>query len=81
MNVRSGSEFPSKHIDHQLQEFGKKVKEFRRARGLTQLDLAESSELDRKTISRIENHQYSPSLITIFSIASALEIEPKDLMP
>ena len=68
-------------VDARLEIFGEKIRTFRRARGLTQLELAENSALDRKTISRIENHQYSPSLSTIFSIAEALEVEPKDLMP
>lgn len=68
-------------VDARLEIFGEKIRTFRRARGLTQQELAENSALDRKTISRIENHQYSPSLSTIFSIAEALEVEPKDLMP
>lgn len=64
-----------------LQEFGSKIRGFRISRGLTQLELAEQSQLDRKTISRIENHQYSPSLSSVFSIAHALSVDPKDLMP
>lgn len=68
-------------VDAKLALFGQKIREFRTSRGLTQLELAENSALDRKTISRIENHQYSPSLSSIFAIASALEVDPKDLMP
>jgi transcriptional regulator with XRE-family HTH domain len=68
-------------VDQQLALFGQKIREFRTTRGLTQLELAENSALDRKTISRIENHQYSPSLSSIFAIASALNVDPKELMP
>lgn len=60
--------------------FSRKVKEFRKLRGLTQKDLAEAAQVDRKTISRIENSAYSPSLTSIFSIADALEVDPKDLL-
>ena len=60
--------------------FSRKVKEFRKLRGLTQQDLAEAAQVDRKTISRIENSAYSPSLSSIFAIADALEIEAKDLL-
>ena len=60
--------------------FSQKVKEFRKLRGLTQQDLADAAQVDRKTISRIENSMYSPSLTSLFSIAEALEIHPKDLL-
>lgn len=68
-------------VDEKLALFGQKIREFRTSRGITQLELAENSALDRKTISRIENHQYSPSLTSIFAIAQALDVDPKDLMP
>jgi transcriptional regulator with XRE-family HTH domain len=60
--------------------FSKKVKQFRKLRGLTQADLAEAAEVDRKTISRIENSAYSPSLTSLFAIAEALEVDPKELL-
>lgn len=60
--------------------FSKRVKEFRKLRGLTQANLAEAAEVDRKTISRIENSAYSPSLTSLFAIAKALEVDPKELL-
>lgn len=60
--------------------FSRKVKEFRKLRGLTQAGLADKAEVDRKTISRIENSAYSPSLTSLFAIAEALEVDPKDLL-
>jgi transcriptional regulator with XRE-family HTH domain len=81
MKESTSSQDPSLSVEEQLELFGQKIRQFRTARGLTQLELAENSALDRKTISRIENHQFSPSLSTIFSIASALEVDPKDLLP
>lgn len=63
-----------------IQHFSQKVKEFRKLRGLTQANLAEAAAVDRKTISRIENSAYSPSLTSLFAIAEALEVDPKDLL-
>jgi transcriptional regulator with XRE-family HTH domain len=56
------------------------VREFRKTRGLSQAILAENAGLDRKTISRIENSRYSPSLTSLFAIAKALDVEPKELL-
>ena len=63
-----------------IQHFSQKVKEFRKLRGLTQANLAEAAAVDRKTISRIENSAYSPSLTSLFAIAEALDVDPKDLL-
>ena len=63
-----------------IEHFSQKVKEFRKLRGLTQANLAEAAAVDRKTISRIENSAYSPSLTSLFAIAEALEVDPKDLL-
>ena len=63
-----------------LTKFGAKVREFRKARGLTQHQLAESAGIDRKTINRIENTRYSPTLTTVFAIADALEVPANKLL-
>lgn len=78
-NFSNSAESPGNRQDSML-SFSRKVKEFRKLRGLTQKDLAEAAQVDRKTISRIENSAYSPSLTSIFSIADALEVDPKDLL-
>lgn len=63
-----------------LKEFGDRIRAQRLERGLTQLELAESAGVDRKTISRIENSRFSPSLINIYAIADALNVEVRDLI-
>lgn len=60
--------------------FGARVREFRKARGLTQHQLAESAGIDRKTINRIENSRYSPSLTNVFAIADALNVPSSTLL-
>ena len=71
---------PGRHQEASLRAFGESVRHARVQRGLTQVELAESAGVDRKTISRIENSRFSPSLINVFSIAAALELDPKDLL-
>ena len=64
----------------ELSKFGAKVREFRKARGLTQHQLAETAGIDRKTINRIENTRYSPTLTNVFAIADALEVPANKLL-
>ncbi len=63
-----------------LTKFGARVREFRKARGLTQHQLAESAGIDRKTINRIENTRYSPTLTNVFAIADALDVPANKLL-
>jgi len=63
-----------------LTKFGARVREFRKARGLTQHQLAESAGIDRKTINRIENTRYSPTLTNVFAIADALNVPANKLL-
>jgi len=60
--------------------FGKAVRNYRHLRNLTQEELAEKTELDRKTISRLENGLYSPSLDNIWAIAFAFNVNPEELL-
>lgn len=76
-NLHSGSGEPA---ETQLDSFAMKVRDFRKSRGLSQASLANNAGLDRKTISRIENSRYSPSLTSLFAIADALDVDPKDLL-
>jgi putative transcriptional regulator len=60
--------------------FGKAVRNYRLLRNLTQEELAEEAELDRKTISRLENGLYSASLDNLWAIAYALNVSPEVLL-
>ena len=63
-------------IDEQFKVLGLNIAYYRKLKGLTQLQLAEKTELSRTHISNIEapNIHTSISLETLFCIASALEI-------
>lgn len=53
---------------------GRKIKSFRKKRGLTKAELAEKIDLSEKHISKIEASIHVPSLSAFFKIAEALEI-------
>ncbi len=67
--------------DQALRDFGMRVRHARQERGYTQNELAETAGVDRKTISRIENSRFSPSLANVFAIAHALNVSVRELMP
>jgi transcriptional regulator with XRE-family HTH domain len=53
-----------------------RLREQRGDSGLTQEALAKKAGLDRKTVNRIENALFSPSVDTIFRLCRVLEITP-----
>ncbi|MFZ2025773.1 MAG: helix-turn-helix transcriptional regulator [Microgenomates group bacterium] len=63
-------------IDRKL---GKKVQKLRKKAGMTQEKLAESVSLSMKYIQFIESAKRKPSLKTVYKIASALKVKPKEL--
>jgi len=71
----------SRHdLDRALKDFGVRVRAARLKNGLTQNELADSAGVDRKTVSRIENSRFSPSLANVLAIATALKMEARDLL-
>ena len=57
-----------------LAKIGKRIAELRRARGLTQEDLAGLTEMDRSYLSEIERGSREGTLSTIKAIAKALAV-------
>lgn len=58
---------------------GLRIKELRKAKGLSQDALAEKVGIDPKHLSRIEVGGSYPSFETLSRIADGLRVEPKDL--
>lgn len=52
--------------------FGKKLRDLRKAKGFTQEVLAEKAEIDEKHLSRIENGKYFPTYSTLSKLLKAL---------
>ena len=59
--------------------FGRKIKEYRKKKNLTQAQLAELVNVDDKHISCIESGKNFPSPDLIERLATYLDVEPKDL--
>lgn len=65
-----------------LKIIGKRIKELRESQGLSQVDLVGkmSGEIDPTNISRIESGRTNPTVYTIFRIAEALDVPPKEIL-
>ena len=70
----------SEDITSYEQKLALAIKHFRKSRGLSQEALAHKAGLDRKTINRIEQGHYAPTMTNFFSISAALEVEPQELL-
>ena len=62
-----------------LLKFGSRLKEIRKAQGLTQEALAEKVDLSPQYLSRLEAGHQSPSLETVARLADVLDLELGDL--
>jgi transcriptional regulator with XRE-family HTH domain len=63
-----------------LEAFGRAVRQLRQERGMTQAELAARLSLGRTSITNLEKGQQSPPLSMLPEIASALGIDPLDLI-
>lgn len=65
-----------------LKTVGRKIKEIRESKGLTQVDLVGKieGEIDTTNISRIESGKTNPTIFTLYRIAIALEVSLKELL-
>ena len=61
-------------------EFGKRLRELRLERALSQEKLGELAGLDRTYVSSAEAGRRNVSLKTIYKLAEALGVEAKDLL-
>ena len=64
-----------------LTQFAKKVRQRRYELGLTQEALAERADFHVNYVGGIERAERNPSLTSIVTLARALEIPPKSLIP
>ena len=61
--------------------FGKRLKEIRTLKGISQEDLAFRSGLHRTYVSSVERGEPNISLVNIKKISDALGVSPHDLIP
>ncbi len=67
--------------DSELKKLGKKIKEARKQRGLTQSDVAEKADTSANYFAQIERGEVNPSYTLLQAIAKALKIKLTDLIP
>jgi len=58
-----------------LKRFGKRIREIRKDKGLSQEQLAELADLDRSYMGHIERGEKNLTLLKIYQIANALQID------
>ena len=56
-----------------------RLEELRKARGVTQEDLAALLDVSRQTISSLENGRYNPSILLAFKIARYFGLSIEDI--
>lgn len=69
-----------REVRPELVEFGNRLRELRGRRGLTQEQLAHQAGVDRAWISSAETGRRNASLLTLYRLAEALEIDPGELI-
>ena len=67
-----------KRYEQEIKAFGKRLRELREAKNLSQLDLEIQSGINRTEISRIENGQKNIEFATIVKLAIALDVNIAD---
>lgn len=63
-----------------LKGFGKRLKELRALKKMTQEDLAYTSGISLSQIARIETGKINPTICTVNMIAKTLKVQTKDLL-
>lgn len=61
-------------------QIGKKVKTARVSLELSQQQLADLAGIDRKTVNRLENSHFSPSVDTLYRVCTVFGIHPTQLL-
>lgn len=67
--------------DAVVQAVGERVRYWRTERGLLMRELADAAGVKQPFLSKIERGDASPSMLTLYRIATALDITPGDLLP
>ncbi|WP_163880849.1 helix-turn-helix domain-containing protein [Paenibacillus favisporus] len=72
----------AKHSDKSIEllAFGRALRKIRKEKKLTQDELSVYSRVDRSYISELENGEKAPSLLTITSLARALQVKASVLV-
>lgn len=70
----------NKRVKESRSDLADRLLVLREARGLTQQSLADAARVDRKTINRIENDHFSPSIDTLLRLCNVLNTTPSRVL-
>ena len=56
-----------------------RLEEIRKAKGITQEELANALEVSRQTVGSLENGRYNPSIILAFKVARFFEVSIEEV--
>lgn len=65
----------TKRTDHTKVSVAEQLLDARTKLGLSQLAVAQAARIDRKTVNRIENFHFSPSMETFIRLCTVLEVK------
>lgn len=77
---RVGERVNRRDVTRRVQAAGGRIAELRKARGLTQEQLAERLGVDKTTVSKFETAGNDIRLSTLYRLAEALDVEPGALL-
>lgn len=72
---------PRKRIDRIYSQIGSRIRDIRKAKGLSQEDLAKEVSLERPSIVLIESGRQKLPIDRLYAVARVLEVQPQDLLP
>lgn len=67
-------------VEKRVEKLGIRLRELRQENEYSQEELAKRAGIDRKTVNRIENGHFSPSIATLFLLCDALRVKAADLL-
>lgn len=67
--------------DSELKQLGKRIREARIKRDLTQLEVAEKADTSANYFAQIERGEVNPSYSMLRAVARALKVKLSDLIP
>lgn len=68
------------NYDEYLKSLGSNIAKYRKLKNIKQVDLAYKCEFEKSNMNRIEAGKSNVTIITLLKIATALELELKDLI-
>lgn len=75
-----GTQIKTSENTKSIEQISESVKSHRTENGWSQLELATRAGLDRKTVNRIENARFSPTVDTLVAVSNALGVTVTDLL-